>query len=217
VSFLIDAKSSLGDAECSMGDAESSMGDAECSLGDAKSSLGDAKSSLGDATSSLGDAKSSLGDAKSSLGDAKSSLGDAKSSLGDAKSSLGDAKSSWMTLRSRWVTFTANNPIYTSARFLPPARIGKCNLVETIVSHGACIEVRSMAWCLGRDAPSKHTARAAVHLPSPPHYPQPPTRLSTSLVSDGESVGACGRTARSSPPSSGCAASWATGAKSTVP
>jgi len=36
--------------------------------------------------------------------------------------------------------YDANNPIYTSARFLPPARIGKCNLVETIVSHGACIE-----------------------------------------------------------------------------
>lgn len=35
--------------------------------------------------------------------------------------------------------YDANNPIYTSARFLPPARIGKCNLVETIVSHGACI------------------------------------------------------------------------------
>jgi hypothetical protein len=79
VSFLADAKSSLGDATSSLGGAKSS-------LGDATSSLGDTKSSLGDATSSLGGAKSSLGDATSSLGDTKSSLGDVKSLLGDSKS-----------------------------------------------------------------------------------------------------------------------------------
>jgi hypothetical protein len=48
VSFLTDAKSSLGDAKSSLGDAESSLGDTKSSLGDAESSLGDAKSSLGD-------------------------------------------------------------------------------------------------------------------------------------------------------------------------
>jgi len=40
----------------------------------------------------------------------------------------------------RFEFYDANNPIYTSARFLPPARISKCKLVDTIVSHGARVE-----------------------------------------------------------------------------
>mmetsp|Transcript_28085 Transcript_28085/g.61481 ORF Transcript_28085/g.61481 Transcript_28085/m.61481 type:complete len:502 (-) Transcript_28085:138-1643(-) len=36
--------------------------------------------------------------------------------------------------------YDANNPIYTSARFLPPARIESCHLVDSIVSHGAIVE-----------------------------------------------------------------------------
>eukprot|EP00242_Pyramimonas_sp_CCMP2087_P011169 CAMPEP_0198210064 /NCGR_PEP_ID=MMETSP1445-20131203/18967_1 /TAXON_ID=36898 /ORGANISM="Pyramimonas sp., Strain CCMP2087" /LENGTH=497 /DNA_ID=CAMNT_0043884023 /DNA_START=55 /DNA_END=1548 /DNA_ORIENTATION=+ len=36
--------------------------------------------------------------------------------------------------------YDANNPIYTSARFLPPARIQNCHLVDSIVSHGAIVE-----------------------------------------------------------------------------
>mmetsp|Transcript_3009 Transcript_3009/g.5703 ORF Transcript_3009/g.5703 Transcript_3009/m.5703 type:complete len:514 (+) Transcript_3009:77-1618(+) len=39
----------------------------------------------------------------------------------------------------RFEFYDANNPIYTSARFLPPARIEKCHLVDAIVSHGSWV------------------------------------------------------------------------------
>mmetsp|Transcript_3975 Transcript_3975/g.5285 ORF Transcript_3975/g.5285 Transcript_3975/m.5285 type:complete len:521 (-) Transcript_3975:165-1727(-) len=40
----------------------------------------------------------------------------------------------------RFEFYDANNPIYTSARFLPPARIAKCQVIDSIVSHGAIVE-----------------------------------------------------------------------------
>lgn len=60
----------------------------------------------------------------------------------------------------RFEFYDANNPIYTSARFLPPARIEKCHLVDAIVSHGSWVAVRRSSWvppggCFEQETPGR--------------------------------------------------------------